>query len=231
MEPQPFIKDGIEGTYGRYYSPDELIKECLKDRGYYEGKLSDPSLWKIRSAKDIEKLPGGVTFSGGEALLQMERLVLVVEELHRNDVNIAVETALFVNPQMIELAIQHIDFFYVDMKILDKNRCKEVEKGDLGLYISNLDMVLNSNSPVVIRVPVIGGYTDNLENRKAVKELIGKYKDSILKVELIKEHNLGASKYKSLGMELSYKGVEEELMERYKAELDELGIAVEICKI
>ena len=236
-QPQQYIKDGVEGTYGRHYTPDELVKECLKDRGYYDGKLNDPVLWRITDAQDIEKLPGGVTFSGGEALLQVEALVPVCSSLHDAGVHIAVETALFVPCHHLQLALENIDFFYVDMKILDQARCKEVEKGNLNLYLTNLDTLLTwkdaegKGTPVIIRVPVIGGYTSSPENRKAVKSLIEKYQDRILKVELIKEHNLGESKYRSLNMEMHYTGVDDELMDRYKAELDELGIVVEICRI
>ena len=105
------------------------------------------------------------------------------------------------------------------------------------MYLTNLDTLLTwkdaegKGTPVIIRVPVIGGYTSSPENRKAVKSLIEKYQDRILKVELIKEHNLGESKYRSLNMEMHYTGVDDELMDRYKAELDELGIVVEICRI
>ena len=230
-QPQRYRKDGIEGTYGKWVTPDELVQECLKDKGYYDGKLNDPTLWGITDAKDIEKLPGGITFSGGECILQMDKLVSVCESLHENDVHIAVETALFVPSGLLTLAIQHIDFFYVDMKILDADCCKEVEKGNLGLYLSNLEMLLNSGAPVVIRVPVIGGYTSTPENRAAVKKLVGQYKHRILMVELIKEHNLGESKYRSLNMEMDYTGVDDELMEKYKAELDDIRVPVEICKI
>lgn len=227
---QSYRIDGIEGTYGRWYSADELIHECLKDKGYYDGSMPREQ-WRIRNASDIELLPGGVTFSGGECLLQMDKLVPVCERLHESGVHIAVETALFISPQMLELAVENIDFFYVDMKILDPEKCREVEKGNLDLYLSNLEKLMQNDVPVVIWVPVIGGYTDSLENMGAVKELLGKYRDRVLKVELIKEHNLGESKYKSLGLEMHYTGVSDELMERYKSELDDIGEPVEICKI
>jgi pyruvate formate lyase activating enzyme len=235
--PQSYIKDGIEGTYGRYYTPDELIKECLKDKNFYEGKISSPSDWNITSSEQIESLPGGVTFSGGEALLQAEALVPVCQALHRSDVHIAVETCLFIPPTNLNLALEMVDFFYVDVKILDATRCSSVEHGNLDLYHSNLHTLLSwtdeagHHKPVVIRIPVIGSYTDDEQNRKAVHDLLDKYRDSILKIELIKEHNLGESKYKSLGMQLDYHGVEDELMETYKSELSDLGILTEICKI
>ena len=227
---QRYFKDGIEGTYGKYMNPDELVQECLKDKGFYEGKLRKDQ-WKITDAKAIDLLPGGVTLSGGEALLQTEALIPVYERLRENGIHIAVETALFIPSYLLEITIAYIDFFYVDMKILDPERCKAVEHGDLKLYEANLERLIETDVPVVIRVPVIGGYTDAVENRRAVKEKIKQYMTRVLKVELIKEHNLGESKYRSLDMQMDYHGVEDSLMEEYKIELDEIGIPVEICRI
>lgn len=230
-QPQNYMKNGIKGIYGRYYSSEELIKECLKDKNYYEGKLLNPKLWRITKSTDIEFLPGGVTFSGGECLLKMDMLVHVCERLHATNIHIAVETSLFIPPQQLEIALKYIDFFYVDIKILDSIRCKEIEKGNLDIYLGNIDRLMKSAVPVVIRVPVIGGMTDDENNRRKVKELIEKYKNHILKVELIKEHNLGESKYRSLNMDIRYTGVDESLMKKYKAEIDQIGLPVEICSI
>lgn len=228
--PQSYMKDGVEGTYGTYYTPDEVVKECLKDREYYEGSLKREN-WNIRTYSDLDHLPGGVTFSGGEALLQMEAMVPVCEKLHEADVHITAETCLFVPEECLRMALNHIDLFYVDVKILDADRCREVEKGSLELYLSNLEVQMNSGLPIIIRVPVIGGRTDDKTNRAAVKELIKKYKEHILKIELIKEHNLGESKYESLGLKMDYRGVDDALLEQYKTELEETGIPTEICRL
>lgn len=238
--PQDYIKDGIRGTYGKYYDSDSLIHECLKDKKFYVGELSSPDLWNISAASDIELLSGGVTFSGGEALLQVNALVPVCEALHQEGVHLAVETCLFVPPNLLSIALEMMDFFYVDMKILDEVRCKSVEHGNLSLYLENLDTLLswtdkNDNcKPVVIRIPVIGSYTDDYANRTAVHDLLKRCVEkggNILKIELIKEHNLGESKYKSLNMALDYHGIDDDLMEQYKEELSDLGILTEICKI
>lgn len=229
--PQEYVKDGIPGVYGKYYSAAELVKECLKDKNFYEGKINDPVLWNISSSSDIDDLPGGVTFSGGESLLQMNALVPVCEELSNEGIHIAVETCLFVPEYNVGLAIEHIDFFYIDMKILEKTRCKAFEHGNLGLYLRNLGTVVESGKPIVVRVPVIGTYTDTNENRKSVYDLLEKYRNRVIKIELIREHNLGKSKYKSLGMSMDFHGVSDEMMEKYKNELLDLGIPIEVCKI
>mgnify|MGYP002507921968 CR=1 FL=1 len=227
--PQSYRKDGVEGMCGKYYTPEELINECLKDQPFYGGKLDK---WSISKPDQIEILPGGVTFSGGESLLQMKQLVPVCEALHKARVHIAVETSLFIPMDCLQFAIEHIDFFYADMKILNAALCKEVERGDLDIYLNNFDILMNCGKPVVVRIPVIGMYTDGKENRRSVCHLLEKYKEKVLKIELIKEHHLGNSKYLSLGYPLpNYIGVEDNFMEMYKKELSYLGVPVEVCKI
>jgi len=231
---EKYIKDGIEGTYGKFYSLEELYKEVVKDKTFYSGEI-DPSHWHGIDFANLEKLPGGVTFSGGECLFQSEVLLPLWERLNAEQIHTVIETCLFVPSHLFSVAIEHIDLFYVDVKILDPIRCSQDLHGNLDLYLGNLEQLLNSNRPVVIRVPVIGGFTDDGENMRAVKKLLkGK---PILKIELIKEHNLGLSKYQSLidaGAAIAlpdYRGVTDELMEAYKRELNDLGIPVEVCKI
>lgn len=235
--PQEYIKDGIPGIYGKYYSQEELTEECLRDLIYYEGNIDDSERWCISSADQIEQLPGGVTFSGGEPLLQMPGLVPVITSLHEKNVHIAVETCLFVPEEYLSLGLENIDFFFVDIKILTPEYCKKAEHGNLDMFLANLRTLFSwkdakgKGKPVVVRIPVIGSYTDDLVNRRLVKELLFQYRNHILKIELIKEHNLGESKYKSLNMVHEYHGVEDKLMETYKGELEELGILTEICKM
>ena len=227
--PQAYTKDGLDGVYGEYMAQDALAEVCLRDKGFYGEKNGS---WDIKNAGEISSLPGGVTFSGGECLLQMDRLVPVCETLHRNGVHIAAETCLFVQPSALGLAIKYIDFFYADVKILDETRCREEEKGDLKLYLSNLGMLLDSGRPVAIRIPVIGGYTDGAGDRRAARDLMEKYKRKILKIELVKGHNLGEEKYRSLGMPVPrYMDVDDRQMENYREELSGLHIPVEICRI
>lgn len=227
--PQSYVEDGMKKVYGRYMKPEDLVRECIKDKGFYERVVDGGE--SVESNK-LEQMPGGVTFSGGECLLQMEKLIPVCEALHRESVHIAAETCLFVSAMQLAQAICHIDLFYVDMKILDSKRCMEVEHGSLELYLRNLDILLHSGKPVVIRIPVIGGKTDDTENRKEALKLLKKYQQQIMKVELIREHNLGESKYASLGMSVpKYKGVNNKFLEEYQAELVKIGMPVEICSV
>ncbi|MBR3245361.1 MAG: radical SAM protein [Parasporobacterium sp.] len=234
-QPQRFSYNGIEGTYGKYYSQEELIIECLKDKKYFSGSLYRPSQWPIKVSRDINLLPGGITFSGGEPLLQMEKIVPVCRELHCQGIHLAVETSLFVSERSLKIALENIDLFFIDVKILEKKLCQRIEKGNLDLYFRNLDVFFswkNNNgqgAPCIIRVPVIGKMTEDKSNRNRVKKLLQQYKEKILKIELIKEHKLGEVKYKSLHMEQCYHGIENNMLEIYKNELLDLGVPIEIC--
>lgn len=222
-EPQEYIKDGVTGVYGKFYSYEELYNEVIKDKAFFDD-------YALEEYLTLENAPGGVTFSGGEALLQSDKLEPLLKRLKAEGIHMAVETCLFVPETLLNTAIQYIDLFYVDIKIMDPLRCKSQLKGNLEQYNRNLSNLFESKAPVVFRIPVIGGWTDDSENRKRVIGLLSKYKP--LKVELIKEHNLGSSKYQSLTMEIpKYRGVSDELMREYADEITQLGINVEICKI
>lgn len=226
---QTYIKDGIENVYGTFCTPEALYEEVMKDHSFYIGELSD---YNINDSAQIEKLPGGVTFSGGEALLQIWQLEPLLKRLNNEHIHTTVETCLFVPKENLELALQYFDLFYVDIKILDTELCKEFLQGNLDLYLQNLSKLISSGKPIVVRIPVIGGYTDSKENRKEIIELLRKC-HGILKVELIKGHNLGSSKYRLLGYDVpSHEGVSDEIMEEYKTEIeDAVNCMVEICKI
>lgn len=228
-----------KGTYGKWYSPDELYSEVIKDKAFY-GSCN------ANSATYLDSLPGGVTFSGGECMLQMKELDPMLQRLNDEQIHTIVETSLFCSSVQLSIAIKHIDLFYVDIKVLNDDMCSSSLGGRIELYKNNLVTLLNSGKPVVFRLPVIGGYTDSEENRKAVVELIeskAKSYSNLLKIEILKEHNLGTNKYQSLidgGNEImlpEYNGVSDELMGQYKIEIEEglriigSSIPVEICKI
>ncbi len=219
---QQYCKDGQKGTYGRYYTSGELLAELQKDKVFYTQMASETTLGK---------LPGGVTFSGGEPLLQFAALEPVLRELKAEKIHICIETCLFAPREMLELALRYVDLFYVDIKILNAVRCRNILCGDTEQYLSNIEQLFKLHKDVIFRIPVIGGYTDGEENIDEIVSFLLQFKP--LKIELIKEHNLGKSKYLSLGKKpLELNCVSDEQMERIKAALfDITKLPIEICKV
>ena len=103
---------------------------------------------------------------------------------------------------------------------MNEEICKDIIKGNLDIYKTNLRF-LSSKKKYIIRIPVIGGYTDDAENRRLVIKEIERHKDSIIRIELIKEHDLGNSKYKSLSLPVpNYSGIDDEFIVKYKKEIE-----------
>jgi pyruvate formate lyase activating enzyme len=218
---QKYKKNGNEGIFGKDISCEDLMCEISKDKIFYDNG-------------------GGVTFSGGEMLLQQNELVPLFRELKKEKINIAAETSLFYSD--ISVALKYIDLFLVDIKILNKNNCEVFEGGNIGEYMHNIETLFMNNKNIIFRVPVINGYTDSLENQNEVIKFLKKYAETknILKIELIKEHNLGISKYESLhAIDQSikvpnYLGITDEFMYDYKRKIiNAIGnsIEIDICKI
>lgn len=228
---QKYKNKDAEGVYGKYLSINELYDEIIKDKSFY----------LVNCERENEQ-PGGVTFSGGESLLQMTKIEPLLKRLHDEKIHIAIETSLFSDLRNLKIAIKYIDLFYVDLKILNYKKCADILKGNLDEFYYNLDYLVQSGKYVVFRIPVIAYFTDDQENIMAVSCLIKKYivNDNVIKVELLKEHNLGISKYKALrncndGINIPvYHGITDDFMEEYKRVLTHhLGedVLIEICKI
>ncbi len=231
MHVQSFSNESGHGVYGHWYTSDELLRECLKDKVYYSGVIMDPKQWNIKSREAIELLPGGVTLSGGEPLMQITQMQPFLCSIKKENVHVAMETSLFSPICKVKQATEFVDLFYVDMKILIPERAKIFEGGDIEVYLDNFSFLASAEMPIVVRIPVIGGYTDERENRQAIKNLLLKHCKSILKVELLKEHHFAEKKYASLGKKVDYHGVSDEIMQEYYDELRDLEIPIEICNI
>lgn len=220
--PEEYVKDDRKGIYGEYLSCDEIYQEIIKDKIFYE---------QPDESRELGAKRGGITFSGGEPLLQFDVLEPLLQRLKNENIHICVETSLFVSEGKLSTALKYVNLFYVDIKILDESRCKNVLGGNLKQYMSNLDILFSTDRSVVFRTPIIGGFTDDEENLANLCNLVSKYRP--VKIELIKEHNLGKNKYISLGKEpLELNSVSDEEMESIKLALSNaVPIPIEICKV
>lgn len=115
---------------------------------------------------------------------------------------------------------------------MDAIECKNIIQGNIELYKANLD-ILTSKKKITVRIPIIGEYTDKEDNINKILNYLKKYENGIIKVELIKGHNLGAAKYESLGLPRpKFCAVKDEFIREYRNAIEKvIKIPVEICKI
>lgn len=178
FEAEKYVRSGEEKVYGRAYSIGELYQEVIKDKDYW---IPD----------------GGVTFSGGEALLHMDFLRELFDRLKKDGVHLAVETSLFVPEKMVRDALEYIDFFYVDIKFPDPEKCRELLGGDSALYCRNADTVVRSGKKVCFRIPCAERYTLLEKNKELILKFVKQYRQ--IPIEIFKLHKMGESKYQNLG--------------------------------
>jgi pyruvate formate lyase activating enzyme len=176
-------KQGNHHTFGKSLSLSQIKEELLRDHSYYENG-------------------GGVTYSGGEPLLQFTKIEQLLNDLCILEVNQWIETSLFASIEGLKTGIKYIDGWYVDCKILyDNNICRTVTGGDLELFMRNLDHLF-SNVPknkIIFRFPFVPNMTDSEQNQTALVRLVNNYTPA--GVEVIKAHNLGKSKYEKMGLQ------------------------------
>ena len=215
FEIESYSHNNQKESFGYDIPLEELEKEILKDEVFY-------------SEND-----GGVTFSGGEPLLQIKELEPLLKSLRSKNINICFETALSVPSELLEMAIEYIDEIFIDVKILDKNDAKNVLNLDLDLYFDNLELINSSNlnkENVIFRIPLNNEYTLREENIKLILKLIERYPD--FKVEIFKTHNLAESKYESLEKEFNqFSKVSDELIDEIYDKIKKLNPNVSIISL
>ena len=197
-------------TYGYEISLEDLEKEILKDQLYY-------------------KSGGGVTFSGGECLLQFEKIEELLKRLKENRINICIETALSVPQKYVDIAVKYVDEFIIDIKILDEDNINKIN-GNVQLYLNNIQEVFKNNKKVIFRIPLVPNYILTDKNMKKIIEFIEKYKPS--KVELFKIHRLGEKKYKTLGKIMpEFEEVNDYIINEIEEKIKSMDVDVEYIKI
>lgn len=164
-------------------SIDELMDVVLRDREY------------LISSK------GGVTFSGGEPLLQdPDSLIHLIERLKEEGIHVAVETSLFVPWKNINKVAPHVDLLLVDLKLVGDDELHEkYTMHDSVLIHENIKKLIETNANIQFRMVMVPGYTDDERNIRATCDYLTSINYDTM--ELLKYHNLYEGKAKRLGLE------------------------------
>lgn len=171
---------------------------------------------------------GGVTFSGGEPLLQHEYLLEVLKRCHELQMHTAIETCGFAKQEVFLGIMKYINFAFVDVKNMDD------EKHKWGTGVSNEPILSNisalAQSPwdgrLVLRQPTIHGYNDSTENALRVIDFMNK--NDLYEINLLKFHRMGGTKWEQLGTPYEYSDHGDMTDERMK-ELQELYLQNDIA--
>ena len=174
-----------------------------------------------------EKSGGGITVSGGEPTGEQAGFALaLLAECKKEGFRTSIESSLYTNPEVLEQFEEVVDDFIVDIKIFDSVRHKKAAGVDNQLILDNI-WALASRHALLIRTPMIPGYTSDLDNIQAIGEFVKKLPNA--RMELLNFNPLYSQKYHYQGREPVCPQAEKlsnEEMEQRRQILERMGISV-----
>lgn len=149
---------------------------------------------------------GGVTFSGGEPLLQADFLLEVLKELKKKGIHTAIETALNVPDETVEKVTPYLDQIYADMKLEDLLLHQHYTGVGNGQIKENLSWLLTSEyrERVIVRTPLIPGMTATEENLSSIAKFLTEHYAEV-HYELLNYNPLAEAKYHLVDREYCFK--------------------------
>lgn len=195
---------------GKEVTPEIVLFEILKDKRFY-------------------KNDGGVTFSGGECLLQADFVASVLALAKKEGINTAIDTCGCVPWSEIEKTLDNCDLYLYDIKCIDSALHKEYTGCENDIILDNLMRLDLCGKDIWIRIPIIPGFNNNEEEIGKIAEFISTL-SSVKRVTLIPYNTLGVNKYKTLGIEYKFdilKRIENEELVSLKRAFESRNIPID----
>lgn len=169
-----------EATVGYEISADELMGRLMKDKVFFE------------------ESGGGVTFSGGEPLVQAPFLLEMLKRCKAEKIHTCVDTAGAVRCPQLEEICKYTDLFLYDLKTGDEKVFQEYIGEGYKHVLKNLDCIVSKGNRVLMRIPVIPEVNNTPEGIEALLSRLKKW-PTLREVDLLPYHRTGADKYRRLG--------------------------------
>jgi len=201
-------------TAGRYYSVNNILEILDKEKVF------------------IDQSKGGITFSGGEPLLQFDFLLEALKACKKNGYHTAVDTSGYSTVENFKSIIPFTDLFLLDIKHLDEAIHIELTGVSNASILENYRLLIGCGKEIMIRIPVIPGFNDDPDHLERLKKfLISTKTHMIRKINLLPFHKTGSSKYKKFNIPNRMGNAEppgKEEMQKLKEFFQETGIKVKI---
>jgi len=207
-EPQMIKSPAGERIVGDYYTPENLAK------------------YLNNQAHILKANEGGVTFSGGEPLMQAQ-FVSEVIDLLPDEIHILIDTSGQAEEDDFRMVIQKSDLVYFDLKVLDRELHEKYTKNSNELILNNLNILETMNVPFVIRIPLVPGVTDTDTNFKAIINLVRNFKN-LQNIDLLPYNPAAGGKYASAGMDFNPGFDENRAVNKNLKIFEDAGIKIKI---
>jgi pyruvate formate lyase activating enzyme len=198
---------------GEWWTVSRLADLVLRDRVYYETS------------------GGGVTASGGEAMVWSDFLAAFFARLKAEGLHTALDTSGVIGGPALARVLEHTDLALVDLKIMDPDRHLEIIGVPLHGILEHIQEISAHGTPIIIRVPLVPGFTDHPDNLRAIADFALTL-STLETIELLPYHRLAEPKYRHLGLPYPLPGLqppEDEIMDQAKDILTAAGLSAVIA--
>ena len=166
---------------GKEYTNEQILKKILRCKPYMKAGN------------------GGVTFSGGEPLLQAEELLELIGLLREHEIGSCIDTSGNVSQtDAVNKVLLNSESVLLDLKFATETDYKTYTAGSLQKTLDVLTFLTDNNIPTRIRTVIVPDYNDTQENIAEYAEILRPFKDKITDWELLGFHTLGFIKYNAL---------------------------------
>lgn len=179
-----YAKTGKSETVGRPTTVREIEADILKDADFYRAS------------------GGGVTFSGGEVMLQADGAAALARVLREDGISVIVDTAGCVPFDRFETVDPYVSAYYFDCKTADPAACREIG-GDFARITGNIRTLIGKGRPVRVRIPLIPGFNTGDAETAALVTLLRDL--GARDVDLLPFHRMGSGKYDAMGLSYPYR--------------------------
>lgn len=197
---------------GRDVTVDEIVDEVEKDRIFYD------------------ESGGGVTFSGGEPLLQGEFLLNLLDALNRKNIHSAVDTSGCIPYEILDEVGERADLILYDLKVMDEHRHRVFTRESNTMILENLRRLSQKRGDIIIRMPVLKGLNDDSENIQSMVNFLLPL-NKAWQINLLPFHRGGEGKLKRLNKKsplVDFKTPSEKKLGEIKDKLSSHGFHVKI---
>ena len=153
----------------------------------------------------IDESGGGVTFSGGEPMMQSIFLGEILDACKEEDIHTAVDTSGLVSTDTFDTLIDKPNLFLYDLKIIDNVLHQKYTGVSNALILKNLKTLNDQQKDVIIRIPLIPEITDTNQNIDDILKLLSQL-PNIKTVNLLPYHSIAESKYNKYNIPYKMKG-------------------------
>lgn len=197
--------------YGERVRVEKLMDTLLKDMHFYE------------------ESGGGVTFSGGEPLMQAEGLLQLLQACKIHGIHTTVDTCGYASREQFEKILPVTDLLLYDLKHMDPVLHQKHTGVDNGPVLSNAKHLLEMGARVIFRIPVIPGINTTDSEVSAMVRFLSEGADKMSELHLLPYHRIAGNKYRKLHMEQHLVDVDEpdeQLLHQLKEKFQKTGLEV-----